>query len=65
MQPTNYHSRVFPFSALVGQDLLKLGLVLQAVNPHLGGILVRGHKGTAKSTAARALPGLWPSSCPR
>jgi magnesium chelatase subunit D len=51
---------VFPFAALVGQDLLKLGLVLNAINPHIGGILIRGDKGTAKSTAARALAWLLP-----
>ena len=51
---------IFPFTALVGQDLMKLGLLLNAVNPKIGGILVRGEKGTAKSTAARALAHLLP-----
>ena len=44
----------YPFSALVGQDSLKLALLLNAVYPGVGGVLVRGEKGTAKSTAARA-----------
>jgi Mg-chelatase subunit ChlI len=52
--------RVMPFAALVGQDELKLALLLLAANPRLGGLLIRGHKGTAKSTAARALAGLLP-----
>ena len=51
---------IFPFTALVGQDLMKLGLLLNAVNPKIGGILVRGEKGTAKSTAVRALAHLLP-----
>jgi magnesium chelatase subunit D len=45
----------YPFSALVGQDRLKLALVLCAVRPEIGGVLIRGEKGTAKSTAVRAL----------
>lgn len=51
---------VFPFAALVGQEALKLGLLLNAVNPAIGGILVRGEKGTAKSTAVRGLARLLP-----
>lgn len=46
---------VFPFSAIVGHDRLQLALVLCAVRPEIGGVLIRGEKGTAKSTAVRAL----------
>ncbi|MFL0238069.1 magnesium chelatase subunit D family protein [Mycobacterium sp. SMC-17] len=45
----------YPFSALVGQDRLRLALVLCAVRPDIGGVLIRGEKGTAKSTAVRGL----------
>ncbi|MGU3498131.1 magnesium chelatase subunit D family protein [Mycobacterium sp. C31M] len=45
----------YPFSALVGHDQLRLALVLCAVRPDIGGVLIRGEKGTAKSTAVRAL----------
>ncbi|MBO4270723.1 VWA domain-containing protein [Microbispora triticiradicis] len=45
----------YPFSAVVGLDDLKLALVLNAVSPRAGGVLVRGEKGTAKSTIVRAL----------
>src|SRR5690348_1068582 len=45
----------FPFTALVGQDAMKQALVLNAINPAIGGVLIRGEKGTAKSTAVRAL----------
>jgi magnesium chelatase subunit D len=51
---------VFPFTALIGQDRMRLALVLNAINPRLGGVLIRGEKGTAKSTAVRALVGLLP-----
>jgi magnesium chelatase subunit D len=51
---------LFPFSAIVGQDELRLALVLNAVAPAIGGVLVRGEKGTAKSTAVRALARLLP-----
>lgn len=47
--------RVFPFSAIVGHERLKLALRLVAVDPNIGGVLVRGPKGIAKSTAARSL----------
>lgn len=50
----------FPFTAIVGQDELTLGLLLNAVDPGIGGVLVRGQKGTAKSTAVRALASLVP-----
>ena len=45
----------YPFSAIVGHDRLRLALVLCAIRPEIGGVLIRGEKGTAKSTAARAL----------
>jgi magnesium chelatase subunit D len=50
----------YPFSAVVGQEDLKLALLLNAVSPEVGGVLVRGEKGTAKSTAVRALAKLLP-----
>lgn len=50
----------FPFTAIIGQDTMKRALVLNVVNPKLGGVLIQGEKGTAKSTAVRALADLLP-----
>ncbi len=52
--------RRFPFSAIVGQHALKSALLINAVDPRVGGVLVRGQKGTAKSTAVRALADVLP-----
>src|SRR6056297_2282643 len=51
---------VFPFSAIVGQDEMKLALLIAAIDPAIGGVLVFGDRGTGKSTAVRGLAGLLP-----
>lgn len=56
---------LYPFSAIVGQERMKLALLLNAVDPAIGGVLIRGEKGTAKSTAARALAQLLPEMAVR
>lgn len=55
------HEICYPFSALVGQEPLRTALLIGAVDPSLGGVLIRGEKGTAKSTAARGLARLLPA----
>jgi len=51
----------YPFSAIVGQEALREALLVNAVSPEVGGVLVRGERGTAKSTAVRALAPLLPA----
>ncbi len=53
-----YH---YPFTAIVGQEDMKMALLLNAVNPAIGGVLIQGEKGTAKTTAVRALPAILPN----
>ncbi|HPC90580.1 MAG TPA: putative cobaltochelatase [Methanothrix sp.] len=50
--------RTIPFTSIIGQDDMKLALILNAINPRIGGVLIRGDKGTAKSTAVRSLAAL-------
>jgi magnesium chelatase subunit D len=51
---------VYPFTAIVGQEEMKLSLLLNVIEPSIGGVLVMGHRGTGKSTAVRALADLLP-----
>jgi Mg-chelatase subunit ChlI len=51
---------VYPFTAIVGQERMKRSLVLNAVDQRIGGVLIRGERGTGKSTAARAMAALLP-----
>ncbi len=60
LEMSNVRGAVYPFTAIVGQDRMRLALELNAVNPAIGGVLIRGEKGTAKSTAVRALARLLP-----
>ncbi|MCB2187363.1 MAG: AAA family ATPase [Deltaproteobacteria bacterium] len=58
--PPASEAPLYPFTALVGQEAMKLALVVNVVNPRVGGVLIRGEKGTAKSTAVRALAEILP-----
>lgn len=60
--PANRHQ--FPFGAVVGQDEAKLALVLAAAEPAIGGVLLRGQKGSAKTTLARGLARLLAADAP-
>ena len=50
----------FPFSAILGQDKMKMGLTLNVIDPQIGGVLLTGHQGTGKSTAVRSLVEIMP-----
>ena len=60
MLTSDFQDMIFPFTAIVGQEKMKKSLVLNAINPGICGVLIRGEKGTAKSTMARALADLLP-----
>ncbi len=60
MAKSQFKRVVFPFTSIVGQEKMKKALILNAINPQVGGVLVRGEKGTGKSTAVRALAELLP-----
>ncbi len=67
MNPRN--KTIYPFSAIVGQEKMKLSLILNVINPKIGGVLLRGEKGTGKSLTVRAIANLLPnvdavSGCP-
>jgi len=51
---------IYPFSAIVGQDEMKLALLVAAIDPSIGGVLIFGDRGSGKSTAVRALASLLP-----
>ena len=50
----------FPFTAILGQDKMKMGLILNVIDPQIGGVLLTGHQGTGKSTAVRSLVDIMP-----
>ena len=57
-------TNIFPFSAIVGQEMMKEALLLNVIDPTIGGVLIRGKKGSAKSTACRALKSLFGKEVP-
>ncbi len=53
--------RVFPFTAVIGQEEMKLALLLNVIDPRIGGVMIMGDRGTGKSTTIRALADLLPA----
>ncbi len=58
--PLNNHRTVFPFTAIIGQDEMKLALMINIIDPKIGGVMIMGDRGTGKSTTIRALADLLP-----
>ena len=59
--PTTKKRRVFPFTAVIGQEEMKLALLLNVIDPRIGGVMIMGDRGTGKSTTIRALADLLPA----
>ena len=57
----NINRPIFPFTAIVGQEEMKLALLLNVIDPKIGGVMIMGDRGTGKSTAVRALVDLLPT----
>src|SRR4051812_30345909 len=60
LRPRTANAAVYPFAGIVGQSEMKLALLLNVIDPSIGGVLIMGHRGTGKSTAVRALADLLP-----
>ncbi len=60
MPRENLSNAIYPFTGIVGQEEMKLALILNLIEPRIGGVLIMGHRGTGKSTAVRALADLLP-----
>ena len=58
---TTKKRRVFPFTAVIGQEEMKLALLLNVIDPRIGGVMIMGDRGTGKSTTIRALADLLPA----
>ena len=55
MTDTDQSRPIFPFTAIVGQEEMKLSLILNVIDPKIGGVMIMGDRGTGKSTTVRAL----------
>ena len=61
MVTTKSERPVFPFTAIIGQEEMKLALVLNVIDPRIGGVMIMGDRGTGKSTTIRAVADLLPA----
>ena len=58
---TDLERPVFPFTAIIGQEEMKLALILNVIDPRIGGVMIMGDRGTGKSTTIRAVVDLLPA----